>query len=154
MSEYQSLAGIVSPGIVPESWPGQPYSPSNPLPVSFAAAGSTGLDFSVNAPPLPLVGNGFGAGGPYANYLLIRTVAASASRNTLDIENNSGAQIAILRDDGSASAGSAPNAATVFALAGGAGVGSQGGSWSTTSFKGRVQVFAPTATAQVAIFQD
>ncbi len=154
MSEYQSLAGIVSPGIVPESRPGQPYSPTNPLPVSLAAVGSTGLDFSANPPALPLVGNGFGASGPYANYVLIRTIPASASRSNLDIENNSGTQIAILRDDGTASIGAAANAASVFALAGGAGIGSQGGSWSTSSFKGRVQVFAPMATAQVAIFQD
>lgn len=154
MSEYQSLAGIVSPGIVPESRPGQPYSPTNPLPVSVTNAGSTGLDFSVNAPALPLVGNGFGSGGPYANYVLIRTVPASPTRNNLDIENNSGAQIAILRDDGSAVTGSAPAAATIFALAGGAGIGSQGGSWSTSSFKGRVQIFAASATAQVAVFQD
>ncbi len=154
MSEYQSPAGIVSPGIVPESRPGVPYSPSNPLPVSVSNAGSTGLDFSTNAPALPLIGNGFGTSGPYANYLLIRTVPANPGRNNLDIENNSGAQIAILRDDGSAATGSAPNAATIFALAGGAGIGSQGGSWSTASFKGRIQVFAPSATAQVAVFQD
>lgn len=154
MSEYQSLAGIVSPGIVLESRPGQAISPTNPLPVSLATSGSTGLDFSTNAPALPLVGNGFGPGGPYANYQLIRTVPASASRSNLDIENNSGAQIAILRDDGTAAIGAAPNAASIFALAGGPGIGSQGGSWSTSSFKGRVQIFAPLATAQVAIFQD
>lgn len=154
MSEYQSLAGIVSPGIVPESRPGQPYSPTNPMPVSATTAGSTGLDFSVNAPALPVIGSGFGSSGPYANYLLIRTVAANPGRNNLDVENNSGAQIAILRDDGTAAAGSAPAAASVFALAGGAGIGSQGGSWSTATFKGRIQIFAPTATAQVAVFQD
>ena len=122
MSEYQSLAGIVSPGIVLESRPGQAISPTNPLPVSLATSGSTGLDFSTNAPALPLVGNGFGPGGPYANYQLIRTVPASASRSNLDIENNSGAQIAILRDDGTAAIGAAPNAASIFALAGGPGI--------------------------------
>lgn len=154
MSEYQSPAGVVSPGIVPESRPGQPYGPGNPLAVSATGTGSAGQDFSVNAPALPAVGSNFAASGPYANYLLIRTVAANPARNNLDIENNSGSQIAILRDDGSAAPGSAPANASIFALAGGAGIGSQGGSWSTTTFKGRTQIYAPTTTAQVAVFQD
>jgi hypothetical protein len=116
-------------------------------------AGSTGLDFSANIPTLPNVGAGFAASGPYASYVLIKTVAAGV-RNNIDIENISGAQIAIIRDDGTASAGSAPANASVFALAGGGGVGQQGGSWSSQTFRGRLQIYAASSSAIVAVMVD
>jgi hypothetical protein len=152
MSEYQSAAGVASPGFVPESRPGMPFSAGNPLPV--VQAGSTGSDFSVNQPTPPVVGGNFGGSGPYAGYVLIRTVPANPTRAGLDVENSSGAQIVVVRDDGTAASGAAPTNASVFPLAGGSGAGSQGGSWSTTTFKGRLQLYAPNATAQVAVFQD
>jgi hypothetical protein len=116
--------------------------------------GSTGSDASANKPTLPNVGANFGGSGPYANYVLITTLAASPTRNNVDIENNSGAQIAIIRDDGTAVGGAAPVNASVFALAGGASAGSQGGAWSSMTFKGRIQVYALSSGAQVAVLVE
>ena len=118
---------------------------------SVAQSGSTGADYSANKPTLPNVGANFAASGPYASYVLIATAAASPSRLSIDVENTSGAQIAIVLDDGAASSGSAPNNASVFALSAGSGAGAQGGSWVSQVEKGRVQVYAPASTAQVAI---
>jgi hypothetical protein len=117
---------------------------------TVAAAGSAGADYSANQPTLPVVGANFAASGPYASYVLIATVPASATRRNVDVENNSGAQIAIVRDDGTAAASAAPVNASVFALSGGAILGAQGGAWSSTTFKGRLQIYAPSATAQIA----
>lgn len=116
----------------------------------------TGYDYSnsAGAPALPVLGQPFGGSGPYAGYVLVATAPASASRINIDIENTSGAQIAVVRDDGTAVTGQALNNASVFALAGGALPGAQGGSWSSTTFKGRVQVFASGSTAQVAVMVD
>ena len=120
--------------------------------VSVAAMpGSIGADFSANKPTLPNVGSNFAASGPYASYVLVATAPASPTRASIDVENNSGAQIVVVRDDGTAATGSAPVNASVFALGGGATVGSQGGSWPSTTFKGRVQVYAPSSIAQVSV---
>jgi len=121
-------------------------------PVSMA--GSTGTDNSVNKPALPNVGANFAGSGPYANYALVATAPANAARKNIDIENVSGAQIAIVRDDGTASPGAQPANASVFALGGGSSAGAQGGSWSSQTFQGRIQVYAPSSTAIVSIFQD
>ncbi|MBV8474084.1 MAG: hypothetical protein JO107_14795 [Hyphomicrobiales bacterium] len=123
-------------------------------------AGTTGADYSANKPTLPNVSANFGASGVYANYVLIATVPANPSRLSIDVENTSGAQIAIVRDDGTAASGTAPNNASVFALAGGSvpgggsAVGTQGGSWSSQTFKGRVQVYAPSSSAQVVVMVE
>ena len=150
---------VVSGSVVSNSNPlpasvvvgGSVVSNSNPAPTRFAQ--STGTDYSVNTPTLPNVGAGFGSTGVYANYVLIRTVAA-ASRNFIDVENLSGAQIVIIRDDGTAAAAAAPVNASVIALAAGGGAGQQGGSWSSQTFNGRIQVYAPSSGAQVSIFVD
>ncbi len=109
-------------------------------------AGTGGFDYSVNCPPLPLVGANFGSSGPYANYVLTATVPASATRLTVDIENTSGAQIVIVRDDGAAAVGAAPVNATAFPLGGGAAVGAQGGAYLNTTHKGRLQIYSPITT--------
>jgi len=116
--------------------------------------GSTGLDLSANKPTLPNVGAAFAASGPYASYVLVATVPASATRANVDIENLSGAQIAIVRDDGTAAGGAAPVNASIFSLAGGAAAGQQGGSWASSTFKGRLQIYAASASAQVAVMVD
>lgn len=126
--------------------------PNNPLPVALPA--STGLDFSANKPTLPNVGTAFAASGPYASYVLIETIPASATRANVDIENISGAQIAVVRDDGTAASAAAPNNASVFALAGGSSAGGQGGSWSSTTFKGRLQIYAASSSAIVTVMVD
>jgi hypothetical protein len=117
-------------------------------------SGSTGSDYSANSPALPNVGANFAASGPYASYVLVATVPAAPSRNSVDVENTSGNQIAIVRDDGTAASGAAPNHASVFTLAGGSAVGAQGGSYVSGTFKGRLQIYAPSSSAQLAIFVD
>jgi hypothetical protein len=118
-----------------------------------ASTGTTGSDHSGNEPAIPNVGAAFGATGPYANYVLVATVPAGP-RNNVDIENISGAQIAVVRDDGTAASGAAPTNASVFALGGGASAGAQGGAWSSTTFKGRLQIYAPVSTAIVTLMVD
>lgn len=114
-----------------------------------------GTDFSANKPTLPAVGAAFAASGPYASYVLVATVPVDLTRgSSIDIENNSGDQIAVVRDDGTARAGAAPVNASVFALAGGSGAGQQGGAWSSQTFKGRLQIYAPLSTAQVAVMVE
>ncbi len=122
--------------------------------LTTAASGSTGANYSANRPTLPNVGANFAASGPYASYVLIATVAANPARFNIDVENNSGAQIVVVRDDGTAAGGAAPVNASVFALAGGSGVGSQGGAWSSQTFRGRLQIYAAASTAQVAVMGD
>lgn len=123
-----------------------------PIPVGFS--GTAGVDYSANKPTLPNVGANFAAAGPYASYVLIATVPANSARFGIDIENTSGAQIVIVRDDGTAASASAPVNASVFVLAGGSGVGSQGGAWSSQTFKGRLQIYAPSSSAQVAVMGE
>jgi hypothetical protein len=159
---YRDSAGTLAPGFVPLVGCANagncagPASPSNPVPVAPQPAfeGSTGRDFSANRPALPNVGANFGGSGPYANYVLIAAAPASASRFSIDIENTSGAQIAIVVDDGTAAAGSSPANASLIVLSGGASIGAQGGSWVSGVEKGRVQVYAPSASAQVTIRQN
>lgn len=159
---YRDSAGTLAPAFVPLvgcSSAGDcagPASPANPIPVAPqpAFAGSTGRDFSANAPALPNVGANFGASGPYANYVLIATAPANAFRFSIDVENTSGSQIAIVLDDGAAASGAAPGNASVFALSGGGSVGAQGGSWVSQVEKGRLQIYAPSASAQVMIRQN
>jgi hypothetical protein len=123
----------------------------------FRPYGSVGVDWSANKPALPNIGANFGAGGPYANYVLIQTIAANPARNAVDCENPTGSQIVIERDDGTASSGSAPANATVFPIAAGAAAAQQGGSWQSTTFRGRLEVFAPAAlsgNAYLACMED
>lgn len=134
-------------------WSDNGNATGNLIAASWAAAGSTGLDFSANTPALPNVGAAFGGAGPYANYALVATVPA-APRAKIEVQNLSGIQIAVLRDDGSALAGAAPANASLFALAGGLASGSPGGSWSSTTFRGRIQIYALNSDAQVAVLVD
>ena len=119
-----------------------------------SSGGSKGMDYSANKPALPNVGANFGSTGPYANYVLITTVPATSIRYLVDIENDSGYQIAIVRDDGTAATGSQPMNASVFSLGPGSGVGAQGGSWTSTTFYGRLQIYAPSSSAQVSVMVD
>jgi hypothetical protein len=112
--------------------------------------GSVGADASsaANRASLPdavgaTVGTStYGGTGPFAAYILVASVAASTTRANIDIENLSGAQIVVVRDDGTAAAGNAPINASWFILAGGSGAPSQGGAWSSTTFRGRIQIWA------------
>jgi hypothetical protein len=134
---------------------GQTYRDSSGTVVSgVAQAGSNGKDYSVNPPTLPSIGSNFGATGIYANYVLIATVPANPVRMNVDIENTSGAQIVIVRDDGTAAGGAPPLNSSVLALTGGTAVGAQGGSYVSQTFKGRLQIYAPSSSAQVAVFVE
>ncbi|MFM0163806.1 hypothetical protein PQR39_25765 [Paraburkholderia sediminicola] len=125
--------------------------------LSVVSAGSTGLDYSVNKPTLPNIGAAqfpSTAGNPYASYFLIATVPASPTRNNVDIQNTSGAQIVAMRDDGTAAGGAAPNNASLIPIGGGQAAGAQGGNWASTTFKGRLQIYAPLASAFVTVAVD
>ena len=151
----RSLRGVALALVLISGAQAQTYKDSSGTIVrGVASAGSKGVDISANQPILPNVGANFGASGPYLNYVLIAAVPANPARFSVDVENNSGAQIAILLDDGTAASGSAPANASVFALSGGSGAGSQGGSWVSQVEKGRLQVYAPSSSAQVAIRQN
>ena len=119
------------------------------------ASGSIGADFSsaAGAPALPNVGAAFANAGPYANFVLAATCPAAPGRKQIDVENNSGGTIAVILDDGTANSGALANA-SVFSLAGGAGAGSQGGSWVSTVERGRVQIYASATSAQVMVRQN
>lgn len=152
-----SIIPLVVTGALPTG--GAIYSPigngsAGSVAFPTKSGGTTGTDYSANKPTLPNVGSNFSASGPYASYILIATVPASTSRSKVDIENTSGAQIVVIRDDGTAASGAAPTNASVFALAPGNGVGSQGGSWATTSFYGRLQIYAASSSAQIAVMVD
>ena len=122
--------------------------------VAETSLGTVGSDFSANPVTLPNIGANFGGSGPYANYVLVTTVSANPFRNNVDVENISGAQIAIVRDDGTATNGNPPANASVFALGGGTTAGAQGGSWSSQTFKGRLQIYAPSSSAIVTVMVD
>jgi hypothetical protein len=121
---------------------------------SVGTVGTVGADYSVNKPTIPTVGSSFAGTGPYANYVLLTTIPALSTRNNVDIENTSGAQIVIVRDDGTAAYGASPANASVFALAGGNTSGAQGGSWASKTFKGRLQIYAASSTAFVTVMVD
>jgi hypothetical protein len=116
----------------------------------FSLMFAAGRDYSANKPALPAVGAAFGGSGPYANYVLVSTIPASTARNNVEVLNPSGAQIVIILDDGTAAAGAPPNNATIVPLGGGSGAGAQGGGWSDQTFKGRLQIYALSASAFVS----
>lgn len=117
--------------------------------------GSTGADYSANSPAIPVVGSAFASGGASCpSYVLLKTIPPSATRANVDVEDQSGGQVCVVRDDGTAAAGSAPVNASVVVLGGGAAAGAQGGSYTSTTFKGRLQIYAPSTSAQVAAFTE
>jgi hypothetical protein len=125
--------------------------------------GSVGADFSSNANHTALpaavgatIGTStYGGSGPFAAYVLVASAAANASRANIDVENVSGSQVVVVRDDGTAAAGSAPVNASWFLLAGGGTGPSQGGAWSSTTFRGRVQLWmASVPTYSPSVFGD
>ena len=121
-----------------------------------SSAGSAGRDYSAGAPAIPDVGAAFGS-GVYAGYVVVATRAANPARANIDVENATGAAILVVRDDGTAAAGAAPANASVFPLASGPTPGTQGGAWSSTTFKGRLQIYAPATLsggAFVTLMED
>jgi hypothetical protein len=102
---------------------------------SVVQAGSTGTDASANAATVPISG-----------YSLLLTIAANPTRAYVEVQNQSAAQIQLVRDDGTGA-----NQSSVLLASGGA--NAQGGGWLSTTFKGRVRVYGVTGS-QVSAFQD
>lgn len=127
---------------------------AGPWRVVHAPGGGAGRDFTANPIAIPNVGAAFANAGPYANYALVKTIPANPARAGVGVPNLSGDRIVIVRDDGTVSPGSPPSNATIIALEGGGAVGLQGGSWSSTTFRGRVQVYAPNYLAFVPCWED
>ena len=103
-------------------------------------AGSPGTDFSVNKPTLPPVG-----------YTKIASVPARETRNQVAVQNQSTDTVLLVRSDGLG------GNETLIVLSGAATAGAQGADWSSTTFKGQLDVYVPTANAgtdQVAIYVD
>lgn len=99
-------------------------------------AGSTGTDYSANAAAVPI-----------ATYVLLATIPANPQRYVVEVQNQSAALIQVVKDDGS------DNNKTSFLLASGGAAGTQGGAWSSLTFRGRVRVYGPTGS-QVAVAQE
>jgi hypothetical protein len=97
---------------------------------------ATGTDYSANAAAVPISG-----------YVLLATIPANQGRRSVEVDNQSAGAIQVVRDDGTGN-----NQSSVVLASGGA-AGTQGGSWSSTTFLGRVLVYGPSG-AQVAAFQE
>lgn len=125
-------------------------------PQPSSPAGSTGTNYDANDPTFPVIGQPFAASGPYASYVLVKTIPALATRNNVETKNSSGLYACVvMRDDGTAAAGAAPNNASLIPLvASGGAVGTQGGYWGSTTFKGRIQVYCASSAAQFTAFVD
>lgn len=100
---------------------GLPVRGTNGLPVAYA--GGTGTDYSVNAALVPIAG-----------LVLLTTVPVLATRTHVEVQNQSGASIQLVRDDGA-------GANQTSIMLGTGGPGAQGGMWGSYTFKGRVRVY-------------
>lgn len=96
------------------------------------------MDYSANPPAIPPDNS------PTTPLLL--TIPANATRSSVEIQNQSAAQLQLVRDDG------AGNQITSIILTG-VGAGQQGGGWSSVDFKGRIRVYGPLGS-QVGAYQD
>ena len=113
-------------------------------------------DYSSNQPTLPVLGaTTYSYNGVTFNLLTASTIPAvlpsnpSAQRGEVEIQNQSSGDILIIMDDGSAAIGGVLAAASLEVLGPGQGTGKQGGGWSSSIVQGRIQIFAPSTTAQV-----
>jgi hypothetical protein len=99
-----------------------------------SGAGTTGTDYSVNKPS--------------ALVQLLFTIPANPNRNKVGIQSQWSAQVQILRDDGNG------NNQTFLLLESGGAANTGGGVWESTTFKGRIRVYAASLSAQVAGYED
>lgn len=106
------------------------------VPQPTVASGSTGTDFSANAATIPMAG-----------LVLLATVPATPTRAAVEIQNQSAGTLQVVRDDG------AGGNQTSILIASGGSAGSQGGGWSSNTFKGRIRVYGATG-AQVSANQE
>ncbi len=94
-------------------------------------AGSTGTDSSANAVSIP----------SDSTFVTLATIAVNASRALVGVQNQSGATIQLVRDNGSES-----NQTSIF-------LNGPFGTWTSSTFKGRVTIYGPSG-ASVAAYQD
>lgn len=149
-----SVAGVTLPHHKMQTTAGTVGTGAGEVPLPVSAGGSTGTDFTANAAALglPHIGQPFTT-GPWSGYTLLETLPASSTRVLIEVENISGGPIVLMRDDGTAANNAAPVNASAWSLGGGPALGAQGGSWTSTTFRGRLQVYGPTG-ATVTTFQD
>lgn len=100
-------------------------------------AGSTGTDYSANATAVPVSG-----------YVLLATIPAKANRNFVEVQNQSQQLIQLVRDDGAGG-----NTTSLF-LAPATVSSGQGSGWMSDTFKGRLRVYGPSSSQQVAAYAD
>jgi len=119
---------------------GKAVDSNNPLPVEIAGgiqlvpAGSTGVDYSVNRPLPP-------TGTP------LQTIPADPTRAAIEVINIGSVPVTLVRDDGNG------NNLSIIPLAAADSPTNPGGSWPSTTFRGRLRVYGP-ANAIVTIFKD
>jgi hypothetical protein len=124
------------------------------------SGGSTGVNHSVNAPTLPTVGSTFSSGGAFSLWVLVATISANASRHKVTVDNMSGfnataQSILIIRDDGTAASSATMVNPTAFVLNPKSDAGPEGGHWESTTFRGRIQVYAaPSTTPFISASED
>lgn len=95
-----------------------------------------GSDFSANAATIP-----------ESTFVLLATIPVACGRNAVEVQNQSAGMIQVVRDDG------AGNNQSTILLSPGSAANSQGGGWSSVTFKGRVRVYGVTG-AQISAFQE
>lgn len=105
--------------------------PAFASPPQVLMSGTTGTDSSANAAAVPA----------NSDLILLATVAVSATRALVGVQNQSGGTIQIVRDDGSGG-----NQTSLF-------VGGPFGFWNSASFKGRVRVYGLSGS-MIAAYQD
>jgi hypothetical protein len=101
-------------------------------------SGSTGIDHSANGPGVP----------PTGYTTLLVTIAVNPHRNYVEVQNQSTALVALVRDDGTG------NNQTVLMLAAASAGGGVGGDWTSDTFKGRLRIYGASGTQQVAAYED
>lgn len=149
-----TLAGsVILPYQVPVDASGLPFGSANPLSIMFGSGvllpayatpphiicdsgcstsgGSTGLDLSANAASIPA----------NVDFILLATVPISSARVLVGVQNQSGATIQIVRDDGAGA-----NQTSLF-------LSSTFSSWTSSSFKGRIRVYGISGSS-IAAYQD
>jgi len=139
MAQEEGASGLRTPRFAPEV-AGKAVGGDNPMPVSIpdgiptTPAGSTGYDYSANGLTTP-------------PGVLLATVPANDSRLHVEVQNQSAADITLVRDDG------ANGQRSVIVLATGGAVGAQGGGWASSTFRGRVRVYGPTGS-RISVMED
>ncbi len=103
----------------------------------LSSTGSTGKDWSANAPTVPLAG-----------YQLLTTIPANPLRALVTVQNISMLQMQVVRDDGNGN-----NQSTIM-LAPALAAFEAGGIWSSSTFNGRVRVYGANIGEQCSAFED